>query len=603
MLRTLLCALLLGPSLLAQSLPAGHVSVLAASPANPNTVLAGASAGVYRSTDAGRTWSRTGLASVEDLAFDPANPSILYAATAFGISKSVDGGQTWTDSPARFGCAWSLAVVRGDPSRVYVGTCGAGVFLTTDGGQTRTSLNIGLPDKSVVISLAVDPSDSTTIYAGTNDGVFKTTDAGKQWTSLAGHPASRVTGLAIAPTQPPTIYASSGPLRMSEDGGATWTAIAPDLLRRVTRVTVDSRNPAALYAATTQGALKSLDAGRHWTPMILQPPATSTAVLHIALAPHNPSTVYVGTDRFGVFKSADAGLNWGASSSGIRSMGVLATALDPTDPKTIYAGTAYAGVYQSRDAGANWEPFGAGDYTRSLAFAPGPGRTLYVGSLNAGLFSSTSGENWRRAHNSAFVFAIHPWNPSIIYSADLNAMYQSADAGRTWQRMSTPLPKAPEAIAIDPVRPDTLYAAVSGTGVFKSTDAGKTWVITGPVPGPRNVLMLAIDPKNPDLLFVGSGGTLLRSDDAGQTWTTVIRSQTRAVAFDPRPDGAIYAGGGGMYKSTDGGRTWARIEQGFVPRFFVRSLAIDPQSGTVYAGTEGNGMYRTTDGGATWTAR
>jgi photosystem II stability/assembly factor-like uncharacterized protein len=211
--------------------------------------------------------------------------------------------------------------------------------------------------------------------------------------------------------------------------------------------------------------------------------------------------------------------------------------------------------------------------------------------------------------------AIAPASPSHrIYAADLNnGMFVSSDAGESWSHadwsrswIAEPSTWAniPSALAFHPTRAEVVYAAVLGSGVFKSLDGGQSWKPMNTGLNSLNIDALVIDPANPETVFAAGGQAIYRSNDAGQTWTGIFtRFRVRALALGSDRSGAgdWYAGGAGMFKSSDGGHTWTAIDSGFTSPVLIRSLAIDPaHSEIAYAGTEGSGMYKTADGGKSW---
>jgi photosystem II stability/assembly factor-like uncharacterized protein len=191
--------------------PGGHVLALAIDPIAPRTLYAGTHAtypghfagGVYKSTDAGATWSGAGLtlSLVYALAIDPNTPTTLYTATGY-LYKSTDAGATWSDTGLTTSVS-TLAIDPCTPTTLYAG--GDGVFKSTDAGTTWN--DTGLTTR--VSTLAIDPRTPTTLYAG-GDGVFKSTDGGSTWNALnTGLTHTLVSALAIDPMEPRWVYAAT----------------------------------------------------------------------------------------------------------------------------------------------------------------------------------------------------------------------------------------------------------------------------------------------------------------------------------------------------------------------------------------------------------
>jgi len=213
-----------------------RLSSLAIDPQNSTTLYVGTSVGLFKSIDGGTSWMESGLAmansgytSLEFLAISPQNPSIVYAAQPFHdghsysrLFSSMDGGRTWNASASSFskGVATAisaLAVDPQDPFTVYVAAAGADLydlFKSTDGGTTWTTSDYSSsgPRANYIDALTVDPERPSVVYAGTNYGVYKSTDAGKTWNLLSGGSPNccEVYDIAIDPADPSRIYAGFG---------------------------------------------------------------------------------------------------------------------------------------------------------------------------------------------------------------------------------------------------------------------------------------------------------------------------------------------------------------------------------------------------------
>jgi photosystem II stability/assembly factor-like uncharacterized protein len=240
--------------------------------------------GLVKTTDGGKSWERDWAFTAADplaLAIDPSNPSVLYAGDAgpnrFGLIKSTDGGKTWTcqvgpcpNSSWTGGIVLSLAIDPFNPSTLFIGA-ETGVFKTTDGGQTVTLASSGLSSR-LVFSLAIDPSDSAVVYAGTSRGVFKTTNSGQSWTDL-GLSTQLIYTLVLDWSAPSTIYAGTddGGVFKSTNGGRSWTTSGSPTTP-VQALAIDPTNPLVLYAATRgSGVLQSTDGGVGWLPTSAHP--------------------------------------------------------------------------------------------------------------------------------------------------------------------------------------------------------------------------------------------------------------------------------------------------------------------------------------------
>ena len=266
--------------------------------------------------------------------------------------------------------------------------------------------------------------------------------------------------------------------------------------------------------------------------------------------------MYAGTAGAGVFKSTDGGSTWNAANNGINTcslydqgcvlLGVTTLAIDPsTTPSTVYAGSDYYGVFKSTDGGQSWNSVnivvsGVSIHTTSisaLTVAPTTPSTLYVGTAIGVYESRDGGVTWTAglSGQSGIVIAVNPLTPTTVYagatgSSSGSSIYESTDGGGTWNAVSTNLPAGAFGsgvyegnMVIDPVTPTTLYATLipvggGALGVYKSTDGGVTWnAINNGLAGA--VWSVALDPASPSTLYAGDVyGKLFKTTDGGTTW-------------------------------------------------------------------------------------
>jgi photosystem II stability/assembly factor-like uncharacterized protein len=360
-----------------------------------------------------------------------------------------------------------------------------------------------------------------------------------------------------------------------------------------------------------------------------------------AFDPRRPDVVYVASpDARGgvyVFKTTDNGRHWrltGARGTGWRS-DILSLTADPLHSGTLYAGTDTA-VYKTVNGGRSWKPFKQGLFPRRHKFcwSTGSGRQCW----NYFPYYGTPGKtNWNRNNGWVLDIAVEPTHRNVVYSAT-DGVRKSTDGGRTWIRVFKPRRwkwSMVTRIAIAPTKPESIYAIAhrSGTGataIYKSTDAGRTWQMTG---GAHSSLppsccgdsadALAADPRNPQTLYAAIGNTVLATTDGGASWQPKANGlpagDITSLAVDPRRSGTVYASAvvnlnkvkpenvaGGIYKTTNGGRTWSAV----VSSIGVGKIAVDPaRPSTIYATGWASWdkthpdkirLLRSTDGGRTW---
>ncbi len=428
-------------------LPDLRLTLLEVSPSDANLVLAASFTGLFRSLNGGNSWQAadTGLegGSPFSLSFDPTNPSVLYAGAVIdGIFKSVDGGLTWnpinngvtTGGLADFGVT-GIAVDPEDSSRVYAVTLdgGPGVFVSTNAGGSWNPSGQGL-DAHRVLDIVFDPTDSRVLYIIVDDrnGVYKSLDRGLTWQRTTtgfrdqfGLFDNLPLSLAIDPrNRNKLLLGSNGDgLFQSGDGAMSWQRINSPLLenRFLTKVVIDPTTSNVVYVASSDGGVvKSLNGGATFS-------ATGTQVTEIVndidVDPTMNSRVYalVGTPD-GVYRSLNGGGTWSRGAPGLEGARPEQLQIDPSNSAILYLATRANGVFKSVNHGDTWRPVnqGLGELAiRSLTASPG---VLFAGTLNRGVYRSRDGgETWSRAaeglqDEGVVSLAIQPDDPETVYA-------------------------------------------------------------------------------------------------------------------------------------------------------------------------------------------
>ena len=544
---------------------------------------------------------------------------LLFALALFGTmpQPAHSGDNIWTNQGPYGARAQSIAIDPSNSSIVYVGTNDGSLFKSTNGGATWSFANTGLPEGDV-FAIAIDPTTTSTLYAAlSGQGVFKSTDGGATWNaSSTGITSIFLSALAIDPSTPSTLYlgTTSGGVFKSTDSGANWSAINNGISTTDVRsLAIDPSTPATLYAGTWgSGVFKSTDSGANWTAFNTN--LTNLFVNALAIDPSTPATLYAGTGGGGVFKSTDSGANWSAINTGMGSQWVNALVFDPTSSSTLYAGTNAGGVFKSTDSGANWSAINAGISTADIRSLAVSSSAVFAGTNIFGVFKSTDGgANWSESNNGVAAvrirsLAVDPVTSTIVYAGSERGVYKSTDGGATWNLSNNGMGASNTwAIAIDPSTTSTLYAGTS-SGVFKSTDAGANWSAINTGLTTTFVRSLAIDPATPATLYAGTNtGGVFKSIDGGANWSSSNSggpASIYALVVDPTTPSTLYlATFGNVYKSINSGGSWSVSSTGITATANFSSLAIDPlTTSTLYVGTGDGGVFKSTNSGVNWSA-
>ncbi|MEO0216899.1 MAG: hypothetical protein ABIL14_07785, partial [candidate division WOR-3 bacterium] len=541
-----------------------RIWTLAIDPVNTQIIYAGAykndnlRGAIYKSTDGGNTWSvaDNGLpqSDVIVLAVDPENPSIIFAGTYNdGLFKSTNGAQSW--SPMNNGLTnMRISAIAIDPNNsqiIYVGTSGGGVFKSVDGGSTWNPANNGLDNLYVGLhALIIDNSSSSTLYVGTNNGIFKSTDAGATWTAINnGVTNTSIQSLALNPKNSSILYAGTNRgILKSVDSGIQWQEKNSGL-RAVTvdALAINPQSSSIIFAGSSGGIHKSVDKALSWTST----PVTDAAVDCFSFDPFNPSRIFAGSSRRGVYLSEDGGLSWRQINTGLSGYGLIVhgLAIDPTNSSIVYAATS-GGVFKSIDGGNNWSGIATGsqfENTFSIALDKTNPSIIYVATYGNGIFKSVNGgASWQEANNGLTdkyvnTLAIHPTNGSIIYagtqgstSSAQDIIFKSTDGGASWSPSNNGLPKQNNTVynlSIDPSNPNRLYAATF-QGVFMSSDGGQNWseLNTGLIFKP--VHTIAIDPFDSSRIYAGTRGqgvAIMELSSVGSAPTIISHPQSQTI--------------------------------------------------------------------------
>jgi photosystem II stability/assembly factor-like uncharacterized protein len=639
----------------------GRTRAAAGVPSQSNVFyMAQVNGGVWKSGDYGRIWTpifdHESTQSIGAIAVAPSNPNIIYVGSGEGlhrpdlsvgngIYKSTDAGKTWTHLGLRDGFQIpALAVDPRDPNRVFAAVLGhpygpneqRGLFLSTDGGQNWQKA-IYQDENTGASNIEIDPSNPDVMYVsmwearegpwedgnlvnGTGGSLSKSTDGGNTWHLLTnGLPKdlSQI-NVAIAPTDSRRLYATiamaSGGLAFyrSDDAGESWSKTTDDP-RPSGRIgggdlavpRVDSKNPDIVYSASTV-TMKSIDGGKTWSGFRGAPGGDDYQNLWIN--PNDPNIILLVSDQ-GALVTVNGGASW-SSWYNQPTAQIYHVSVTPTFPYQVCGGQQESGsvcISSRGNDGAitfrEWHPVGVIEYGY-VAPDPLDPDVIYGGGRNeVSKFHWSTGqvqnitpiplrsEKYRTNRSEPTMFS--PLDPHTLYFA-ANVLFKTTDGGNSWQTISEDLTRQTPGV------PDSV-------GKLAPKDAEKK----------RGVIYaLAPSFKNINTLWAGTDdGLLWQTRDGGKKWNDITPkeltpwskvTQISASHFD---DETAYASVSRfrinderpyIYRTHDGGKTWKLIVTGLADIGPVDTVREDPvRKGLLFAGTE-NSVWVSFDDGDHW---
>ncbi len=640
---------------------ASRTKAAAGVPSQPNVFYMGAvNGGVWKTTDYGRTWipifddQPTG--SIGAIAVAPSAPEVVYVgsgeglqrpdlSTGDGIYKSSDAGRTWTHLGLRDGQQIPEIIVDpGNPNRLFVAVLGhpygpnaeRGIFRSTDGGQSFEKVlykdeNTGGSD------LLFDPRDPNTLYAtlwesrqgpwengawnGAGSGFYKSTDGGTTWRQLGnGLPSYRDglgrIGIGIAPSDPRRLYAiveargAAGGIYRSDDAGENWVKTNADS-RASTRPTdaseivVDPRNPDIAYSITIV-SWKTTDGGRTWTGWKGAPGGDDYQKAWIN--PNNGDIMLLTSDQ-GAVVTVNGGQSWSSWYNQPTAAFYHVTA-DNAFPYRLCSGQQESGsacVPSRGDDGQitfrEWHPVAASEYSY---VAPDPlnpdiiyGGTVSRYDRRTGQEQNVSpkplrgGTDYRTLRTAPILFS--PVDPHTLFFAT-NHLWKTIDGGNSWARIS------PDLTRTDSIIPPNV-------GVYAAT-------ATARARHPGVIYTVAPSYRSAGTIWVGSDDGLIHvTHNGGRTWKDVTPAGLPPWAKVSIMDAGhydtltAYAAINTLrlddlkphiYRTHDGGRSWTHITAGMPDGGVVNVVREDPRRrGLLFAGTE-QSVYVSFDDGDHW---
>lgn len=582
-----------------------------------------ASSGVYRSTDAGRTWSLTRrapspralMAGVDPRDGDRAFLMFLTPegsdVTPSGLFFTTNGGATWKRSMNGLSTHTFVYQVVFDPrdEDALLAAASEGLYRSVDGGR---SWSLTGPFTRSVFAIAMAPDDPRLLLVSVLDGVYRSTDGGATFTEVFG--SGLPTGLAFDPSDPNRVYGSFGTLYGSTDRGLTWERIGRPF--GVNHYFLTVNRDGTLYTGSEVGVVHSTNGGATFLPranLNRRFPDDSITSL-IAL----PNGDVLASGLRGVWRLDDSATSWRASSRGIQALTIAD--LTVTGEGRVLVSVPSNGIFFSDDGDSFRasnrglrKPWGE---TPGLEFVLSPSDPKIVyGSTGAGFFRSDDGGiSWSELNTPSVgqlvrIVAVDPNDPDVVYAGgpeyhprdDYYKCHseRSRDGGATWTCLQGDDIYALDAVVFDPQRPRRLIA-LDGNRLVISDDQGDSWRVAGRgLPADQGLNPVLVRDDSGRLFTVSYEGRVYRSVDGGASFAPLGRVLKGEIfvtdlILDPRHPDTLYAAihGQGIFRSQDGGQTWQRLGTGLPAALFTGRAALDAERGVLYASTRNRGLYR-----------
>lgn len=639
----------------------GSVGAIAVSESDTNIIVVGMGEhaargvmtsmgdGVYKSMDAGKTWTHLGLEKtrhISDVIIHPSNPDIIYVSAQGaqyapsnerGIYKSVDGGKTWknilfiNDNTG----ASSLTMDMNNPRILYAsmwqhrrypwiiesGGKSSGLFKSTDGGETWNKLKIGLPKDFGKSGISVSRANSERVYAvieaqGEKGGVYRSDDAGKKWKQVNKNRINIARSwyymeIFADPQDENIVYVLNAPVMKSIDGGKSFSNI-PVPHGDNHHLWINPSNNKNIINSNDGGANISYNGGKSWSSQQNQATAQFYRVITDNLVPYN---VYGGQQDNSAIAIAsrtnDQGIDWKDwySVAGGESAFI---AFDPDNPETVYGGTYQGNI--SRWTKSSREQKSIKEYPElGLSIAPKDSKYRY---------------NW----NAPIITSPH--NRNTIYHAG-NVIFKTIDGGINWKTISPDLTKNEKdkhgpgggpytneaaggenyntitALVESQHKEGILYAGTDDGLLHITKNGGESWENITPKNISDGIInSIEISEQDPATAYVvimrykslDLNSYIYKTNDYGKTWNKIVNGLNdsngfaRVVRADKKRKGLLYAGTEiGLYISNDDGLNWQRFKLN-LPVVAINDLVI--QDNDLVAATSGRGFWILDDLGA-----
>ncbi|HXH69689.1 MAG TPA: YCF48-related protein [Pyrinomonadaceae bacterium] len=577
---------------------------------------------------------------VRVVAVDPKDKDRLYVSTLDGqIHTSADGGTSWhllvnLNRPQLV--LDQLFVDSRDSKIIY--TSGhrhkepGGFFKTTDGGLTwKEAKELR---KESIHSMVQSISDPDVLMVGTINGVWVSKSSGDDWEKIPSDTMPvNIGSLAIDPRNADTVYAGTWwRAYKTTDSGKSWRLIKNGMIddSDVFAITIDQKNPDHVVASACSGIYESFNKGEKWEK-IQGIPAQSRRTRDILQHPSRPKTVFAATTE-GFWMTSDGGKSWALTTQ--RDLEINSIAVHADEPDRVFIGTNNYGVMVSNDGGKNFTPTNenfTSRFTYSITTDAEDSNRLYATTQNTAssggfvFVSNNAGTTWQQAKNldvgrvSPFALMQDRTDLNMIYLGTNIGLFRSLDRGNSWEQVTAPKPPAPVKKKTIPRKRTARKTTKSKTTAAKTVIAPKPIIappveIAPAVPGRLPVLtekvkVLAQTQDGKNGIFAGTDKGLYRTYDIAKGWEKIsfgvgIDENIFVVYSSPLQPEMVWVGTAvsGVIVSRDNGATWQKVG-GAPDGVPISSIAISAkQPENMYIGTSQT-FYASRDGGKTWTRR
>lgn len=498
---------------------------------------------LYFSTDHGITWEHLtptlpGIAIERDFEFDSQNDSHIYAAIDDGLYISNNGGHNWVKTaPLPYDSSPEIEVSASNGKIAYLEGHGREILKTTNGGKNWFALG-DLPASPLIQSMAIDPLNSDIVYIGADKRILKTTDGGKHWSST---PCScDAFQLSVNPASTNEIFAQDwNEVFKSTDAGASWKTVAESGILGAYRFTGIAAYPPLIFLGSfPQGIFRSNNSGETWAASNQGLSNLSINAIEANWQQPGPYFSAAFDFRFLFYQSFDQGKTWDLNplNEVPNRDRTLSMSMCSSNPNVV--AMHHRDVLKiTIDGGRTWQlqhtPI---FHSRQLAFDPANCSTLYLGGPGM-LKSRDFGHTWSAINDGlpsyVLTFAIDPRNSSRIFAATNRGIFRSLNRGEKWMFVSNELPNDDyKSLNISYFEENVLFICLPYTGIFRSGDGGKTWQnkMNGiPLGGVR------VDPIKAKVVYMLGVG-LYVSHDSGDSWHRLDPESHRWIydlAFTP----------------------------------------------------------------------